>query len=673
MPNITTSTDIDNFMKAANSAAARTAIGAGTPPTTESVLALLEGSPVYYLAPGDGFADDRARFQSLVNTVGAAGGGVIQLGGGDYLLSENGSTGYCVIVPYHNVQIQGVGVATRIACTDATATTLLFATEVGPYNSSTLPVEHCGIRDVWFNPTIQKGNDAIEVHVPYTRHFTLENIHYGRNRGLVSYSAADIESGIGTFLKGGDELAPPSSTLKATNIRGFGYYRAFWFEQALDFAVLNWFSDANRADANSCVLSGGSEANLFTSSDWVNTAGLGFASNGKCFVIDDSLSGVPRFNGWDMCFFDTHYEALEIVVGEGNTFSNCWLSGGFGLLSRAGSKGNRFVNCRSSATLYQAYDDVGNNNTFTDCEAIGAFSSSSESNRMAFRVGATARDTVITNFSTKAALYGARFAASNANKDIYIDPSASGVKVVGGVLTNGIADLSDAASLITRTNLAMWFRAGKTPPVNDGLVVPYWPNTVNALDRTGWRTASGYTGLTYHAEACGGKPALAWRAHGTNNDRYSMTNSAGAVAGISLTDFSVVMLVKISIEGVLMGAAKNHQLRFESDNRLSLYSSAPPIFSTVAVANREWAVYEFRRSGTEVEFYVNGAKLGATVAGAPTTTFVVDALGGVLVATLQPRGFIAEAMIFTAPLDSTVRAQVMNYMNLIYPQLMLGW
>lgn len=631
--------------------------------------------PEQYGANPNDTTDDRVAFQAAVDAAIAAGGGTVYLseGANGYYISENGGTGYGILIN-GRVTLRGSGVSSRITATDATATTLLFAEGVGPYDSETTPIDHCGVYGVYFNPSVQKDDAALEVSVPYSRHFTISDIHYGRLAPLVTGSESAFESKIGSFAKFGDPLAPISSTMRARSIRGFGYYQALHNTNCVDTDIDGWLADANRANAQTFLISGHSEGLMVSNCGLVNSAVATQTATGSNLIIQPDASGTPKYNKFVNCFFDSHRYGATIEGSISTDFVNCWFNG-----SAGGSLGNgvviggalhvRFTNCSFNDTRKGGI--VVNSSkfvSFTDCEVLS-------SNTLEFS------DTPSILVNT-----GAQFTSfkgirventgenSNSSLSMVIESGASNTTWDDSCFfRNGILDKRNLGGDVPTSGLYHWFRASHNSPLSNADLVARWTDSApNPSGRAALVATSEAASPISRAE---GYQFSGEQWMGLYNDRTDTRFYQ------SLGDFTLIFLAKISNDALFLGASDaisvdpNYQVRYfgtttsSPAGTMGIYLNAGSLLESTATAADPtgWHLFEYNRSGTSLTFFVDGVQLGAAVT-ASTANLEFNRLGGGFGIGL-PEGMIKEVMIYNRSINGTERGQITSYVQRQYHDL----
>lgn len=624
-----------------------------------------------YGATGDGVTDDRASLQAAINAVGALGGGTISLRADSiYRVTENGATGYCLLMPYNSVRLIGQGISTRIACADATATTILVAKAVGPYDADTEWVDHCEIRDLYFNPLIQKDNDSVEIRVPYSRHFVCENVHFGRYQGLVSFIdgeiPADEESKIGTFMFVGTVEAPFSSTMTFRDIRGFGYYRAIRATKIAGLVIDSWGSDANREDAQSIQLVGAVEAALFSNFDFVNSAGVN-GSDDACLLIESVFSSVPRFCKFTNGCFDSHKWAVKATAGYSMDFVGCWTSGknSPGVLLDGTADQFRFTSGQGMDNTQEGFSILAGNHLIANTEVTGVAKTIADTaSKAAIYIGpssglVTLDNVRVTNSS------GSGIDPSNALASLHIAAGPKRVSVIGGQYNDGIYDLSGLEGSVSLTSMDYWLRPSGSVDEIDGRLSTRWANSL--LSKFIGRSPGDAFRPAFRSNV-GGVPCFEFNKGGRNSNCFRLYDEiAGVESSVTLGDFTITAMVKVTGDAAILGRSNNNwNLRISSAGIMSIrFAGAATTVSAdtpLTTAMGEWVLLTWRRTGDTIEFFENGVLLD-TQTGASTEGVVYDQIGG-FNGQEFPVGYIAEFVIRTvAESDPSLAALSLAIMN----------
>ncbi len=137
----------------------------------------------------------------------------------------------------------------------------------------------------------------------------------------------------------------------------------------------------------------------------------------------------------------------------------------------------------------------------------------------------------------------------------------------------------------------------------------------------------------------------------------------------NFSDWSLMAVINLTGDSIIMGGlAFNKQVRYgeSGGNTLAEYDgNANPISGTLGVAQGNWCILEWIRSGTTVSFYQNGTAYSTGSDSGAGMYF--DELSGILNnGTLPMNGYLAELLLCNAALGSTDRTAMESYLNTKY-------
>lgn len=194
-----------------------------------------------YGAKGDGVTDDTAAIQSAIDNVSNAGGGVIDIPAGTYLVSST-------IIVRHQVKVHGmgmrlttiqkkIGTAGPIFKIDDTYNNYIYGVEIkgmklvgiytdttndGIYHKTPFGMNHCRFEDLWFRSIGRSAfrfeHDASGNSSGWVQYCHFENIFFGG--GEVDNDGAGVKS-YAIYAEGG------FSTIKFVNVRSYNIAESF--------------------------------------------------------------------------------------------------------------------------------------------------------------------------------------------------------------------------------------------------------------------------------------------------------------------------------------------------------------------------------------------------------------------------------------------------------------
>lgn len=604
-------------------------------------------------ATGDGVKDDRAAIQSLIDEVGASGGGSIYFPPGNYRLTKRSGTNHCLILDKNSVRLIGDGTASRIACDDADATTLLVAAGEGPYGETTPFVDHCEVRDLYFNPLVQKTNSALEIHVPCTRHFKATGIHYGRRTLLATgfdevVDAAD-ESRIGTFASVGDPATRYNAHATFQHIRGFGHYRFIQSSNIADLVITGCGTDSNRVDSQSILLYGAASC-IATNCDFVNSAGF-LDSWDACLKLAADAGKQPSFCKFTNIYFDTHKWAIFAEAGFDITFTNVWTAGKNAPGIHIGGTADRFLfsGVEAADNRQEGVEILAGTHTFRDLTVFGVARVIGETDtKSAVHVGPETGIITLENCRVIGGAVGG-IGATAALSSLSIAAGPKRVLIRGGEFHGGITDLSGNVGGLELGDVEYWLRGSSAADPVDGRRVTRWPNSL--LSRKLARaTSDGYRPV--FRSNVNGVACFEFNKAGRTADHLDLYDEATpGGTNVLLSDCVICAVVKMVGDGIVLGWHDNNwNFRISAAGVMSVrfagagttVSSAAPLSTPMG----EWVMVTWARDGSNVLFYENGVLID-TQTGASTEGMLINRIGAYNGLTDPLNGWLAELLVRT--------------------------
>lgn len=214
-------------------------------------------------------------------------------------------------------------------------------------------------------------------------------------------------------------------------------------------------------------------------------------------------------------------------------------------------------------------------------------------------------------------------------------------------------------------NCVLWLHAGSLTLADNDPVATWKDSSGTGNDAT-----QGTSGKqpTYKASV-NGKPVV--RFDGSAPPNADGLRFSGIALGTAHTVFWVLNYTDVSVSRPLFGAATSPGIFGYRENtgpkwQISVSGSAVEVDFNMSVST--WYVAEIYRSGTSVEFFVNGTQVGTTQTLGNNNTITLDVFGWTYGNDDSSRfyGDLAETLIYTAALSTTNRQRIRRYLGAKY-------